>query len=46
MSVQHRKDSIRGMRLERLGIQPPSDWNNVEETGDRRGVFRGNLRRG
>ena len=29
MSVQHRKDSIRGMRLERLGIQPPSDWNNV-----------------
>lgn len=31
MSVQHRKDSIRGMRLERLGIQPPSDWNNVEQ---------------
>ena len=31
MSVQHRKDSIRVMRLERLGIQPPSDWNNVEQ---------------
>ena len=31
MSVQHRKDSLRGMRLERLGIQPPSDWNNVEQ---------------
>ena len=29
--IQHRKDSIRGMRLERLGIQPPSDWNDVEQ---------------
>ena len=46
MSVQHRKDSIRGMRLERLGIQPPSDWNDVEqvravkkqEIGDRKSV--------
>ena len=29
--IQHKKDSIRGMRLERLGIQPPSDWNDVEQ---------------
>lgn len=27
MSVQHREDSIRNMRLERLGIQPPADWH-------------------
>lgn len=31
MSVQHREDSIRNMRLERLGIQPPADWNDVEQ---------------
>lgn len=31
MSVQHKKDSIRNMRLERMGIQPPADWNNVEQ---------------
>lgn len=31
MSVQHKKDSIRNLRLERLGIQPPDDWNDVEQ---------------
>ena len=31
MSVQHKQDSIRNMRLERLGIQPPADWNDVEQ---------------
>ena len=31
MSVQHREDSIRNMRLERLGIQPPADWDDVEQ---------------
>ena len=31
MSVQHKQDSIRNMRLERLGIQPPADWNDVAQ---------------
>ena len=31
MSVQHKQDSIRNMRLERMGIQPPADWNDVEQ---------------
>ena len=31
MSVQHKQDSIRNLRLERLGIQPPDDWNDVEQ---------------
>lgn len=31
MSVLHKQDSIRNMRLERLGIQPPADWNNLEQ---------------
>lgn len=31
MSVQRRNDSIRAMRLTRLGIQPPDDWNDVEQ---------------
>lgn len=31
MSVKHRKDSIRNMRLERQGITPPEDWNDVEQ---------------
>jgi len=31
MSVQHREDSIRNIRLERMGITPPDDWNNVEQ---------------
>ena len=31
MSVQHKQDSIRNMRLERMGIQPPADWNDVAQ---------------
>ena len=31
MSVQHREDSIRNIRLERAGITPPTDWNDVEQ---------------
>lgn len=31
MSIQHREDSIRDMKLERLGVTPPQDWNNVEQ---------------
>ena len=31
MSVQHRKDSSRNMRLERMGIQPPADWIDVAQ---------------
>ncbi len=31
MGVQHRKDSVRSLRLERLGITPPKDWNDVEQ---------------
>lgn len=31
MSVQRRNDSIRTLRLTRLGIQPPDDWNDVEQ---------------
>jgi hypothetical protein len=44
MSVQHKQDSIRNLRLERLGIQPPADWAG-EESGSRPFVFRGDLRR-
>ena len=29
--VQHRKDSVRELRLKRQGIEPPKDWNNVEQ---------------
>ena len=28
MSIQHREDSIRDMKLERLGVTPPQDWND------------------
>lgn len=31
MSMQHRKDSVRELRLKRQGIEPPKDWNNVEQ---------------
>lgn len=34
MSVQHREDSIRNIRLERMGITPPDDWNDVEQVRD------------
>ena len=27
MSIQHREDSIRDMKLERLGGTPPPGWN-------------------
>ena len=29
--VQHRKDSVRELRLKRQGIEPPKDWQNVEQ---------------
>ena len=31
MSVQNREDSIRNLRLVRLGVTPPDDWNDVEQ---------------
>lgn len=31
MSVKHREDSIRNIKLERLGVTPPADWNDVEQ---------------
>ena len=31
MSMQHRKDSVRELRLKRQGIEPPKDWQNVEQ---------------
>ena len=31
MSIQHREDSIRDMKLERLGVTPPQDWTDVEQ---------------
>ena len=31
MSLQHRKDSVRELRLKQQGITPPKDWNNVEQ---------------
>lgn len=31
MGVQHRKDSVRSLRLKSMGITPPKDWNNVEQ---------------
>ncbi len=36
MSIQHREDSIRDMKLERLGVTPPQDWNDVEQVRVRR----------
>ena len=29
MSVQHKEDSIRNLRLVRLGIKPPDDWTDI-----------------
>lgn len=29
--VQYQKDSVKSLRLERMGIQPPEDWNDVEQ---------------
>lgn len=49
MSIQHREDSIRDMKLERLGVTPPQDWNDVEQVRtakkgrNRPCVFRGYL---
>lgn len=34
MSLQHRKDSVRELRLKQQGITPPKDWNNVEQVRD------------
>lgn len=31
MSVEHKKDSIRDIRLRQMGITPPEDWNDVEQ---------------
>ena len=31
MSVQHKEDSIRNLRLVRLGITPPEDWTDVAQ---------------
>lgn len=31
MSIKHREDSIRNLKLERLGITPPDDWNDVAQ---------------
>lgn len=31
MSVVHRRDSIRGMRLREKGVSPPDDWNDIEQ---------------
>jgi len=31
MSIKHRQDSIRNLKLERLGITPPDDWTDVEQ---------------
>lgn len=29
--VQHREDSVRGLRLKSMGITPPKDWNDAEQ---------------
>ena len=31
MGVQHRKDSMRDLRLKRQGIVPPRDWNDAAQ---------------
>ena len=31
MSIKHRADSIRGMRLVNKGVTPPDDWNDIEQ---------------
>ena len=31
MLIRHRKDSVRALRMESMGITPPKDWNNVEQ---------------
>lgn len=31
MGVKYRQDSVRSLRLKRLGITPPEDWNDVDQ---------------
>lgn len=31
MVIRHRKDSVRALRMERMGITPPKDWGDVEQ---------------
>lgn len=31
MLIRHRKDSVRALRMESMGITPPKDWNDVEQ---------------
>ena len=31
MSVHHREDSVRSLKLSNMGITPPSDWNDLEQ---------------
>ena len=31
MGVEYKTDSIRGIKLQKMGITPPSDWNDVEQ---------------
>lgn len=31
MSVKHKEDSIRNLRLVRLGIKPPDDWTDIAQ---------------
>ena len=31
MVIRYRKDSVRGLRMERMGITPPRDWSDAEQ---------------
>lgn len=31
MLIRHRKDSVRALRMESMGITPPKDWNDAEQ---------------
>ena len=31
MVIRHRKDSVRALRMERMGITPPRDWSDAEQ---------------
>lgn len=31
MGIEYRADSIRSIKLRRAGIEPPSDWNDIEQ---------------